>query len=128
VSVSFPAGRPALGDESRANRPGYSGIMGGLITRRPTRGEVLGGVLYLVIVVALTWLALADAYTYAYWVRFVILLPSSLLVILPDYFLAVLLFGPEPTTLMADIYFTAVAIGAGAMQLSIAWIVRNRGR
>ncbi len=100
--------------------------MSGVVTRRPTRLQVLVGVVYLVIVLALTWLALTDPYTYAYWVRFAILLPSSLLVFFFDYPVAVLLFGPEPTTWVATFYFTAVAIAGGAIQLAIAWVVRNR--
>ena len=78
------------------------------------------------IVLALTLLALADPGTYAYWVRFVILLPSSLIVFFFDYPVAVLLFGPRPTTWVATFYFTAVAIGGGAMQLAIAWLVRSQ--
>ncbi len=80
------------------------------------------------IVLALTWLALADPYTYAYWLRFVILLPTSLIVLFFDYPLAVLLFGPEPTTWVATLYFTAVAMAAGAMQLAMAWVVRVRAK
>lgn len=104
------------------------GIMSGVVTRRPTRVEVLVGVAYLVIILLLTWLALADPYTHAYWVRFVLLLPSSVIVFFFDYLLAVLLFGPDPTTWVATIYFTAVAIASAGMQLALAWLVRNRAK
>ncbi|MCA1703241.1 MAG: hypothetical protein LC808_08185 [Actinobacteria bacterium] len=106
----------------------FAGIMSGVVTRRPTRLQVLVGVVYLVIVLSLTWLALADPYTYAYWVRFVILLPSSVIVLCFDYPLAILLFGPDPTTRVATFYFSAVAIAGGAMQLAIAWVIRNRAK
>ena len=105
----------------------FDGIMSGVVSRRPTRLEMLIGVVYLVIVLSLTWLALADPYTYAYyWVRFVVLLPSSLIVFGFDYFVAILLFGPDPTTWVATLYFTAVAIAGGVVQLALAWFVRNR--
>jgi hypothetical protein len=100
--------------------------MSGVLTRRPTPLEMLAGVAYLATVVGLTWLALADAYTYAYWVRFVILLPSSLVALCFDYFVAVLLFGPEPTTWVVNLYFTVVAIVASAIQLLVAWMIRSR--
>lgn len=97
-----------------------------VLARRPTRLALQVAVGYLVIVVALTWLALADPYTYAYWVRFLILLPTSLLAVLFDYPFAVILFGPEPTTWVANVYFTAVAIAAGAVQVALAWTLRIR--
>ncbi len=102
--------------------------MSGVVTRRPSRLQVLVGVAYVVIVLSLTWLALTDSYTYAYWVRFVILLPSSFIVFCFDYSLAILLFGPDPTTWVATSYFVAVAIAGAAMQLAIAWVVRDRVR
>lgn len=98
------------------------------MTRRPTPAEVLVAFLYLVTVVALTWLALLSPFTYAYWVRFVILLPSSFVALLFDYWVAVLLFGPDPSTWVSDVYYMAVAIAAGAMQLSLAWTTRNRAK
>jgi hypothetical protein len=98
------------------------------MTRRPTRAEVLFAFLYLVTVTALTWLAWLSPFTYAYLVRFVILLPSSFVALLLDYWVAVLLFGPDPSTWAADVYYMAVAIAAGAMQLSLAWTIRNRAK
>ncbi len=98
------------------------------MTRRPTRAEVLVAVLYLVTVAAVTWLALISPFTYAYWVRFVILLPSSFVVLLLDYPLALLLFGPDPSTWVASVYYMTIAIAAGALQLSVAWTIRDRAR
>jgi hypothetical protein len=98
------------------------------MTRRPTRSEVLVAFLYLAAVAALTWLALLSPFTYAYLVRFVILLPSSFVALLLDYWVAVLLFGPDPSTWVAGVYYMAVAIAAGALQLTLAWTIRNRAR
>lgn len=103
-----------------------AGIMSVVVTRRPTRLEVSVGVGYLVILLALTWLALADPYTYAYWVRFIILLPTSLVAFCFDYPLAILLFGPDPTSWVATAYYTAVAIAGGVMQLALVWMLRKR--
>ncbi len=98
------------------------------MTRRPTRVEVLLAVQYLVTAARLTWSASISPFTYAYWVRFVILLPLSFVVLLLDYIVAVLLFGPDPSTWVASVYFMTVAIASGALQLSIAWRIRNRPR
>ncbi len=106
----------------------FAAIMSGVVTRRPSRLQLLVGVAYVAIVLSLTWLALADPYTYAYWVRFVILLPSSFIVFCFDYSLAILLFGPDPRTWVATFYFFAVAMAGAAMQLAIAWVARNRAR
>lgn len=97
-----------------------------LMIRRATPAEVLVAFLYLLTVAGLTWLALLSPYTYAYWVRFLILLPSSFPALFFDYWVAVLLFGPDPSTWAADVYYMAVAIAAGAMQLSVAWTIRHR--
>ncbi len=82
---------------------------------------------YVVIVLSLTWLAWADPYAYAYWaVRdYVALLVHRLVLRLFPGHLA---FGPAPTTWAATFYFFAVAIAGAAMQLAIAWVVRNRAR
>lgn len=112
----------------RETGPGIRGIMTGVLTQRPTRFHVLVGVVYLVMVLALTWLALADPYTYAYWVRFVILFPSSFVLFFFDYPIAVVLFGPGPTTSVATLYLTALAIAGTAMQLALAWVVCNRAK
>ena len=64
-------------------------------------------------------------FTYAYWVRFVILLPLSFAVLIPDYFVAVLLFGPDPST-WASVYYMAVAFASGALQPFVVWTIRNR--
>ena len=74
------------------------------MTRRPTRIEVLVAVLYLVAVAALTGLALISPSTYAYyWVRFLVLLPSSFVALFLDYVVGVLLFGPNPSTWLASV-------------------------
>ena len=99
-----------------------------LLTRRPTPAEVLVAFVYLGTVAALTWLALLSPLTYAYWVRFVILMPSSFVALLFDYGVAVLLFGPDPSTWVPDVYYMAVAIAAGALQLLLAWTIRNRAQ
>jgi hypothetical protein len=59
-------------------------------------------------------------------VRFLILLPSSFVALFLDYVVGVLLFGPNPSTWLASVYYMGVAIAAGAMQLFVAWTIRKR--
>jgi hypothetical protein len=99
------------------------------MTRPPTRIEVLVAVVYLVTVATLTGLMLISPSTYAYyWVRFLILLPSSFVVLYLDYFVGVLLFGPNNSTWLSIVYTMGVAIAAGAMQLFVAWTIRKRAK
>ena len=58
--------------------------------------------------------------------RFLTLLPSSFVVLALDYFVAVLLFGPDPSSWVASVYYMAVGITAGVVQVSVAWTIRNR--
>lgn len=98
------------------------------MTRRPTRVEVVVAGVYIVTVAALTWWALISPVSYAYYVRFVILLPLSFMAVILDYYIAVLLFGPDPSTWVASVYYIAVAIASGVLQLFLAWTIRHRAR
>jgi hypothetical protein len=88
------------------------------------RSRVLAGV-YVAGVVGLTVLGLIEPYSYAYYVRFLLLLPTSLLAFYLDWAVGIILFGPDPSGFTASAYFVGVAFAAALAQLMIFRSVRS---
>ncbi len=97
---------------------------------RVTRRWLLRGVAvaYIVAVVALTLLALAQPGAY-YYLRFAVLFPFSFPLLYLDWWGAIALFGPDPDGAGATAFFVATATAAAIAQLLFIWaVLRARER
>ena len=71
-------------------------------------------VAYVALVAVLTLASLAQPIFY--YLRFFVLLPLSLPLLVVDWWGGVLLFGPNPIGTVASMYFVGVAIAAASLQ------------
>jgi hypothetical protein len=76
---------------------------------------------YVMVVAALTLTALHAPFLY--YIRFVILIPSSVPLLLVDWWGGVLLFGPDPEGVNATAFFLSVAVAAAIVQVLLAALV-----